>query len=39
MPKAFIDAGLQLGFHHLDINGFNQTGDTSLTKVMQLPRK
>lgn len=27
LPRAFIDAGLQLGFQHIDINGINQTGE------------
>ena len=26
LPQAFIDAGLELGFNQLDINGENQTG-------------
>lgn len=26
LPQAFIDAGLELGYRHIDINGKNQTG-------------
>ena len=28
LPQAFLDAGLELGFHETDVNGINQTGTT-----------